>query len=105
MMNVARIAWHLARDGGKGDDADREVDVEDPAPRKLIDKDTTEERTDDARHAKDSSEKSLVTATFSGRDDVADDCGRADDQTTTTEPLHGAERDELDEAVTEAREH
>ena len=72
---------------GERDGADRDVDVEDPAPGELLDEDAAEQRSDDARHAEHGAEEPLVAAALAGRDDVADDRLRADHQPAAAEAL------------------
>ena len=98
VVDAAQVARHLAGDDRERDGADRDVDVEDPAPGELLDEDAAEQRADDARHAEDRPEQSLVAAAFAGRDDVADDRLGADHQAAAAEALDGPEGDELDHA-------
>ena len=93
-----------ARDDDQRDDADRHVDVEDPAPGELLDEDAAEQRADDARHAEHRAEQALVAAALAGRDDVADDRLGADHQPAAAEALDGAEGDQLDHGVAEPRQ-
>jgi hypothetical protein len=60
--------------------ADRKVDVEDPAPRKVVDEEPADQRSDHGRDAEDGAEEPLVTAPVSRRDHVADHGDRDDDQ-------------------------
>ena len=53
-------------------DADRQVDVEDPAPREVVDEEAAEQRPDHGRDAEDRAEEALVAAALARRDDVAD---------------------------------
>ena len=53
-------------------DAERQVDVEDPAPREVVDEEAAEQRADDRRDAEDRAEEPLVAAAVARRDDVAD---------------------------------
>jgi hypothetical protein len=84
------------RHGGddESDGADRDVDVEDPAPRGVLHEPSTEQRTGDAREAEDGAEVSLV-APFTRGDDVADDRDGEHHQATGAEALDGTEGDQL----------
>src|SRR5438309_1108043 len=69
---------HLARaeDGADDDErerADRQVDVEDPAPGEVVDEEAAEQRPDHRRHAEHGAEEALVATSLARRDDVADD--------------------------------
>ena len=59
----------------QGEQARRQVDVEDPAPAQVIDEETSEQRADDRGKAERGSEKSLVARAFARRDEIADDGG------------------------------
>ena len=85
--------------------ADRQVDVEDPAPREVVDEEAAEQRADDRRDAEDGAEDALVAAAVARRDDVADDGDRRRDQAARAEPLHRAERDQLGHVLRDPAEH
>jgi len=94
---------------GHGDDherdgADRNVDVEDPAPGEVVDENATEQRADDARRAEDGPEQPLVAAPLAGRHDIADDRLGADEQAAPAEPLDRPEGDELGHRLAEPRQ-
>ena len=84
---------------------DRQVDVEDPAPREVVDEEAAEERADDRRDAEDRTEDALVTAAVARRDDVADDGDRRRDQAARAEPLDRPERDQLGHVLRDPAEH
>ena len=92
-------------DGGdheERDRADRQVDVEDPAPREVVDEEAAEQRADDRRHAEDGAEEALVLAAVARRDDVADDGDRRREQAAGAETLQRAERDQLGHVLRDA---
>ena len=83
---------HRARaEGGADHDerdrTDRQVDVEDPPPREVVDEEPAEQRPDDGRDAEDGAEDALVAAAVARRDDVADDGDRGHDQAAGAEAL------------------
>ena len=75
--------------------ADGQVDVEDPAPREVLDEVAAEQRPDDRRDAEDRAEEALVAAAIAWRDDVADRRHRGHDQPAAAQALQGAEGDQL----------
>ncbi len=83
------------------DDADRDVDVEHPAPGRLVDQEASDQRAEDAGGTEHRSEVALVPASFAGRDDVADDRESQRDQSTGTHALHASEYDQLKHALAE----
>ena len=87
-----------ARDHRQRDEAERKVDVEDPAPGEVVDEEAAEQRPGDDRDAEDAAEQALVAAALARRDDVPDDRHRDDDQAAAAEPLHRSEDDQLQHA-------
>ena len=83
------------------DRTDRDVDVEDPTPGQLLDEDAPEQRPDHAGQPEHRTEQALIAATFTGRDDVADDRLGTDHQSAAAEPLDGPEGDQLDHGMAE----
>ena len=53
-------AWNAAAITAERDAADRQVDVEDPAPREVVDEEAAEQRADHGRDAEDGAEEALV---------------------------------------------
>ena len=102
VVHPAQRAGYLAGHHDQRDHADRHVDVEDPAPGQVVHEHAAEQRADHAGQAEDGAEQPDVLAAFARRDDVADDGLRADHQAAGAQPLHGAERDELDHGRAEA---
>src|SRR5690348_8424324 len=84
---------------------DRQVDVEDPSSRQVIDEEAAEQRTDHARYAEHRAENALVLAALAWTHQVGDDSLRSDDQSAATEPLHRPEPDRLDDVPADARQH
>src|SRR5581483_5116046 len=83
------------RDHEERERADGEVDVEDPAPREVVDEEPAEQRPDHGRDAEHRAEQALVAAALPRRDDVADDGDRRRQQAARAEALQRAERDQL----------
>ncbi len=95
MVDPAEMARDLASHDDQGNGADRQVDVENPAPGQVVDEHAPEQRADDAGHAEDGAEQADVTAPFPGGDDITDDGLGAHHQATTTEALNGPEKDQF----------
>ena len=83
------------RDDRERDDADRQVDVEDPPPAQVLGNEASGERPDDARQPEDRTEVTHVPAPLAGADDVADDRLGADHQPAGADPLQRPEPDQL----------
>ena len=92
-------------DHGERDEADRQVDVEDPAPGEVVDEEAAEQRPDHGRDAEDPAEVALVAAAFAGRDDVPDHGDRDHDQAAGAEPLDRAETDQLGHVLAQPAQH
>ena len=60
VLTPAEVARERPRRRDQGDDADRQVDVEDPAPGQRVDEEAADQRPDHARHAEDGTEEALV---------------------------------------------
>ena len=95
VLDVRGAGVERDRDHHQRERAERQVDVEDPAPREVVDEEAAEQRADHGRDAEDSAEEALVLAPLARRDDVADDGHRRHDQAAAADPLEGAERDQL----------
>ena len=104
MTDVRRAGVERDRDHRQRKDAQRQVDVEDPAPGEVFDEEAAEQRPDHGRDAEDSAEEALVLAALTRRDDVADDGHRRHDQPAATDPLQGAECDQLAHVLREPAE-
>ncbi len=89
----------------QGDDADRHVDVEDPAPRQVLGEEAAEQRARHVGDAEDDAEVAHVLAPLPGRDDVAHDGLGPDHQPAGADALHRPEGDELDHGLGQARQH
>jgi hypothetical protein len=90
------------RDHYQRDEADRDVDVEDPTPGEVVDEEAAEQRADHRRDAEHCTEEALVAAAVAWRDDVADDGDRRHEQAASTEPLDRAEDDQLRHVLADA---
>ena len=88
-----------------GDDADRHVHVEDPAPREAGDEEAAEQRARDRCDREDRADEAHVPASLARRDDVGDDRLRADHEAAGADPLQRAEADQLGHRLREPREH
>ena len=104
VLDVLAADVERDRDHREGGRADREVDVEDPAPGEVVDEEAAEQRPDHGRDAEHRAEPALVAPALSGRDEVADDRERRHHQPAAAEPLHRAERDQLAHVLREAAE-
>jgi hypothetical protein len=82
-------------DHEKRDRADRQVDVEDPAPGEVVHEEAADERPDHGREAEDGAEVALVAAALARGDDVADHRDGRHHQTAASEALQRAEGDQL----------
>ena len=101
------VAWAAVRlerrvDDGEGQQAQRQVDVEDPAPGELIDDEAAEQRADHRREAEDAAEEALIAAALARRHDVADDGDGGDDEAAAAEALDDAEGDQLGQVLRQA---
>ena len=86
-------------------DAQRHVDVEDPAPRQVLGEEAAQQRPGDAGQAPHTGEVARVATTFARRDDVADDRERQRHQAAGAEPLHGPGGNELPHRLRQTGEH
>ena len=94
-----RCAGQHRGDHGQRDRADRQVDVEHPAPRQVVDEEPADQRADHAGHPEHAAEQALVAAAVPGRDDVGDDRLRARQQAAAADALHRAEHDQLEHGL------
>ena len=83
------------RDHRERDQADRQVDVEDPAPGQVVDEEPTEQRPDHCRDAEDGAEEALVATAVARRDDVADDGDRDHEEAAAAQSLDRPKDDQL----------
>src|SRR6185436_5720930 len=81
------------------DDAERQVDVEDPSPREMRREVTADERPGYAGESEDCSKNSLISSAVPRRNDITDDCLRGDHESAAAESLHCAEHDQLRKAL------
>ena len=84
------------------DDAQRDVDEEDPAPGELVDEEAAEQRPDDAGDGEDGAEVALVLAAVDRRDDVADDDEGEGHEPAAAEALDRPGADQLPHLLGEA---
>ena len=83
---------------------EREVDVEDPAPRGVVDEQPADQRPQHGGHPEQRAEQPLVATAVGRRDHVADDRLGADHQPSTADPLQRAEGDQLAHRLAQARQ-
>jgi hypothetical protein len=91
-------------DHGERDQADRQVDVEDPPPGEVVDEEAAEQRPRYRRHAEDAAEVALVAPALSRRENVADHRDRDHDQPTGAESLEPPEDDQLRDVLADPAE-
>ena len=82
-------------DDGEADDADRDVDVEDPVPAERVGQEATERRAEQGGDAEHGAEQALVLAALLGGEQVADDRQRDREQRAGAEALDAPEQDQL----------
>ena len=85
---------HRLRGDGDDEDADRHVDDEAPVPGQVVGEEPAEQRPDHGGDAEDGSERALVLAALTQRDDVGDQGGRRDHQAAGADALDGAPGDQ-----------
>ena len=107
VIEVARGAGPLDRrqeppDHDQADDADRQVDEEDPVPADAVGQEAAEARPDEERDPEDRSEEALVLAAFGRREEVADDREGDREEGAGAEALDAAEQDQLPHFLAEA---
>ena len=102
MAGLAQPAGQHRRGHHQGNDADREVDVENPPPGQVVHEEAADQRAEHAGDPERGAEDPLITAALARRDDVTDDGLRAHDQAAAAQSLDGAERDQLDHRVRQA---
>ena len=85
----------VSADHEQGEASDGQVDVEDPAPGRVVDDEPADERTDDRRGGERGADQPLVAAAVARRDDLADRREREREEPAGADPLDGAEDDEL----------
>ena len=96
-----------AGDDEEGDDADRHVDEEDPAPAgetedvALLGEEATDDGAEDGARREDGEEVTLVLGAFARRQDVTDDREGQRHEATGADALDGAERGKHVHAVRE----
>ena len=93
------------RDDRERDGSDRHVDVEDPAPREVVDEEPAEQRPGHRRHGEDGPHQAHVPAASPRGDDVGEDRLCPDDEPAGAEPLDRAEDDQLEHRLREPGEH
>ena len=89
-------------DDDQHDQADGNVDEEDPVPADGIGQDPADGRTDERAHPEDRAEIALVLAALGRREDVADDGQRDREQRAGAQPLQPAEGEELPHLLADA---
>ena len=105
VTGLGRVQVELEDDDQDREHADREVDVEDPAPGDLVDEEAAEQRPGDRGDGEDRADQAHVTPALTGRDDVSDDCLRTHHQAAGAYPLEEPEADQLAHRLAETRQH
>ena len=83
--------WSLSATITTATRSDGQVDVEDPAPREVVDEEAAEQRPGDRRDAEHRADQAHVAAALPRRDDVGDDRLRADHEPAGADALDRAE--------------
>ena len=86
----------------EGGDANRQVDIEDPAPAGSVGEPAAQQWSRHAGDAEHRAEISLVATALARGDDVADDTEREGHQPAAADPLDGSEGDQLRQVLTQA---
>src|SRR6266511_2110149 len=94
----------LGHQDQQGEPAERQVDVEGPAPRQVVGDEATDQRAADHGDGHDAGEHALVLAPLPGRHQVADDGHHAHNQAARTQTLDRPEPDELHHVLRHARQ-
>ena len=95
MLRVAFGSLDRRQEPGQheqADDADRDVDVEDPVPADVVGQQAAEGRADDERDAEHGAEQALVAAALGRGEQVADDRERDREERAGADALDAAER-------------
>ncbi len=103
-LHLGGAAVRLERrvDDRQRQQAERQVDIEDPSPAELIDDEAAEQRAEHRRDAEHAAEEALIAAALARGDDVADDGNGGDDEAAAAEPLDDAEGDQLRQVLRHA---
>lgn len=88
----------------EGQDAERQVDVEDPAPRQMVGEEAAEQRSGHAGRPEDGTEVTLVAAPLARAHDVGDERLRQHDEAAGPHALHRPEGDEHAHRAGDARQ-
>ena len=104
VLDAVRMRVEDGGDHEQRERADRQVDVEDPAPGEVVDEEAADQRPDHRGDAEHRAEHALVLAAVARRDDVADDGDRRHQQAARAEALEAAERDQLGHVLRDAAE-
>src|SRR6266576_3136483 len=88
-------ARHRHEDHGERETADRQVDVEDPAPARVVDNEPTDKRADDRGAREDRADQPLIAPAVPGRDDHPDHREGQREDPSGSDALNGAEDDQL----------
>src|SRR5205807_4139277 len=104
MLTLVGSPRHRQVDDQQRQAADRQVDVEDPAPGGLVDDEAADERADDRGGRERGSDQPLVAAAVARRDDVADGGEREREEAAGPQTLDTAEDDQLGHVLGEAAE-
>ncbi len=98
-VEVARRAgsldrWQQSRQDDQADDADRDVDVEDPVPAHVVGEQPAEGGSDDERDTEDRTEQALVAPSFGRCVQVTNDRERDREERSRAKSLDASEQDQ-----------
>src|SRR5437660_5478068 len=92
-------------DHNQRDRANREINVEDPAPGEVIDKEPSKQGPGNACEAIDCAEHALVATALTWRYDIRNDGLGEHNQSTASQPLQGAKKNQFGHVLADAAQH
>ncbi len=95
MLAAFIAAVEYRADHQQREQAERQVDIEDPAPGGVLHQKTADQRADHRRQAENAAEQPLIAAAVGGRDDVGDRRHADHHQAAAAEPLQAAHQHQL----------
>ncbi len=95
MLAAFIAAVEYRADHQQREQAERQVDIEDPAPGGVLHQKTADQRADHRRQAENAAEQPLIAAAVGGRYDVGDRRHADHHQAAAAEPLQAAHQHQL----------
>ena len=95
MLAAFIAAVEYRADHQQREQAERQIDIEDPAPGGVLHQKTADQRADHRREAKNAAEQPLIATTIGGWDDVGDRRHADHHQAAAAEPLQAAHQHQL----------